>query len=92
MKHGYEVLADPFLNKGTAFDEQERNTLGLVGLLPLQIQTIDQQAELAYQAYKACESELAARHYLMNLFSKNRTLFYYLFSQHVEEFMPHYRN
>ena len=88
MKHGYEVLADPFLNKVTAFDEQERNTLGLVGLLPLQIQTIDQQAELAYQAYKACESELAARHYLMNLFSKNRTLFYYLFSQHVEEFMP----
>ena len=88
MKSGYEILADPFLNKGTAFSMEERERLGLVGLLPPRVQTIDEQAELAYAAYQACEGDLARRHYLMELFCRNRTLFYHLFSQHVEEFMP----
>ncbi|WP_085830842.1 hypothetical protein [Collinsella vaginalis] len=88
MKHGYEILSDPFLNKGTAFTMEERERLGLVGLLPPHVQTIEEQADQAYKAYSAQESDVARRHYLMDVFSRNRTLFYYLFSQHVEEFMP----
>ncbi len=88
MKTGYELLNDPFLNKGTAFTEEERKRFGLVGILPPVVQTIELQAAQAYENVKCKENVTEKRHYLMNLFSRNRTLFYYLFSQHVQEFMP----
>ena len=88
MKHGFELLNDPFLNKGTAFTTEEREKYGLVGLLPPCVQTIDQQADQAYENYLTKADNEAKRHYLMRLFSENRTLFYNLFSKHLEEFMP----
>ena len=88
MKHGFELLNDPFLNKGTAFTTEEREKYGLVGLLPPCVQTIDQQADQAYENYLTKANNEAKRHYLMRLFSENRTLFYNLFSKHLEEFMP----
>lgn len=88
MKHGFELLNDPFLNKGTAFTTEEREEYGLVGLLPPCVQTIDQQADQAYKNYLTKADNEAKRHYLMRLFSENRTLFYNLFSKHLEEFMP----
>ena len=88
MKHGFELLNDPFLNKGTAFTTEEREKYGLVGLLPPCVQTIDQQADQAYKNYLTKADNEAKRHYLMRLFSENRTLFYNLFSKHLEEFMP----
>ena len=87
-KKSYEVLNDPFLNKGTAFTKEERKELELTGLLPPQIQTIEEQAEQVYAQYKSKEPLINKRRFLMEIFDTNRTLFYYLFSQHVVEFMP----
>lgn len=87
-KKSYEVLNDPFLNKGTAFTKEERKELELIGLLPPQIQTIEEQAKQVYAQYKSKEPLINKRRFLMEIFDTNRTLFYYLFSQHVVEFMP----
>ncbi|QYR62787.1 malolactic enzyme [Fusobacterium animalis] len=87
-KKSYEVLNDPFLNKGTAFTKEERKELELIGLLPPQIQTIEEQAEQVYAQYKSKEPLINKRRFLMEIFDTNRTLFYYLFNQHVVEFMP----
>lgn len=87
-KKSYEVLNDPFLNKGTAFTKEERKELELTGLLPPQIQTIEEQAEQVYAQYKSKGPLINKRRFLMEIFDTNRTLFYYLFSQHVVEFMP----
>ena len=87
-KKSYEVLNDPFLNKGTAFTKEERKELELIGLLPPQIQTIDEQAEQVYAQYKSKEPLINKRRFLMEIFDTNRTLFYYLFSKHIVEFMP----
>ena len=87
-KKSYEVLNDPFLNKGTAFTKEERKEFELIGLLPPQIQTIEEQAEQVYAQYKSKEPLINKRRFLMEIFDTNRTLFYYLFSQHVVEFMP----
>ena len=87
-KKSYEALNDPFLNKGTAFTKEERKELELTGLLPPQIQTIEEQAEQVYAQYKSKEPLINKRRFLMEIFDTNRTLFYYLFSQHVVEFMP----
>lgn len=88
MKKGYELLNDPFLNKGTAFTEEEREKYGLTGILPPAVQTLELQAQQAYENVESKPDASEKRHYLMNLFSRNRTLFYYLFSRHVGEFMP----
>ncbi len=88
MKKGYERINDPFLNKGTAFTEEERKRYGLEGILPPAIQTLEEQIAQAYGNVRSRETVSAKRHYLMNLFSRNRTLFYALFQQHVQEFMP----
>lgn len=86
--NAHEILNDPFLNKGTAFTQIEREKFGLVGLLPPHIQTIEEQAEQAYTHYQRKTSNLEKRHFLMEIFNTNRTLFYYLFNQHVVEFNP----
>ena len=82
------ILNDPFLNKGTGFSQAERDALGLNGLLPPKIQTIQQQARQAYAQYQTKSNALEKRLFLMQLFNENRTLFYNLFSQHISEFMP----
>ncbi len=84
----HEILNNPFLNKGTAFTEEERSELGLVGLLPPRVQTIEEQARQTYQQMQTKGTDLEKRLFLMEIFNTNRTLFYYLFSQHLEEFNP----
>ena len=88
MKLGYEILNNPFLNKGTAFTKKEREEYGLLGLLPPYIQTIDEQAKQTYGQFLKKDKLIEKRHFLMEIFNTNRTLFYYLFSKHVVEFMP----
>ena len=88
MKTSYELLNDPFLNKGTAFTIEEREEYNLAGLLPPLVQTIEEQARQAYENVCRKTSDIEKRHYLMDIFGRNRTLFYYLFSQHIVEFMP----
>lgn len=84
----HDILNNPFLNKGTAFTMEERKELGLVGLLPPYVQTIEEQAKQAYAHYQRKESDLEKRHFLMEIFNTNRTLFYYLFDQNIVEFNP----
>ncbi|KGQ70906.1 malate dehydrogenase [Chelonobacter oris] len=88
MKKSHDVLNDPFLNKGTAFTQEERKQLGLIGLLPPCIQTLEEQSAQAYDQYRKKDSAIEKRHFLMEIFNTNRTLFYALFSRHVVEFMP----
>ncbi len=88
MKTAYALLNDPFLNKGTAFTMEEREEYNLAGLLPPVVQTIEEQARQAYENVCRKTSDIEKRHYLMDIFGRNRTLFYYLFSQHIVEFMP----
>ncbi|WP_018143689.1 malolactic enzyme [Alloscardovia criceti] len=84
----HEILNNPFLNKGTAFTMEERSKLGLIGLLPPQVQTIDEQAAQAYEQMSSKVSDLEKRLFLMQIFNTNRTLFYRMFAQHIEEFNP----
>ncbi len=88
MSNGYEILRNPFLNKGTAFTNEERQALGLVGALPSKVQTIEEQAEQVYAQFQTKATPLEKRIFLMNLFNENVTLFFHLMDQHVVEFMP----
>lgn len=84
----HDILNNPFLNKGTAFTLEERKKLGLIGLLPPYVQTIEEQAAQTYAQMQTKINDLEKRLFLMEIFNTNRTLFYYLFSQHLEEFNP----
>lgn len=85
---GHDILNNPFKNKGTAFTQEERQELGLVGLLPPYVQTLEEQAAQTYEHMHQKVNDLEKRLFLMEIFNTNRTLFYYLFSQHLEEFNP----
>ena len=84
----HEILNNPFLNKGTAFTMEEREKLGLIGLLPPHVQTIEEQAAQTYAQMEKKGNALEKRLFLMQIFNTNRTLFYYLFSKHLAEFNP----
>ena len=84
----HDILNNPFLNKGTAFTVEERKELGLIGLLPPYVQTIEEQAAQTYAQMQTKANDLEKRLFLMEIFNTNRTLFYYLFSQHLKEFNP----
>lgn len=84
----YEILNNPFLNKGTAFTKDERQKLGLEGLLPPVVQTLEQQATQVYELFTRKDSLLQKREFLMRIFSTNRTLFFKVFSEHIVEMMP----
>ena len=86
--NAHDILNNPFLNKGTAFTLEERQELGLIGLLPPYVQTIEEQAAETYAQLKTKANDLEKRLFLMEIFNTNRTLFYYLFSHHLEEFNP----
>lgn len=88
MSNAYSILNDPFLNKGTAFTKRERETLGLNGTLPTKVQTIEEQAERVYEQYELRPEGMQKRKFLMEIFNTNRTLFYYVMEQHIEELLP----
>jgi malate dehydrogenase (oxaloacetate-decarboxylating)(NADP+) len=86
--YGIELLHDPNLNKGTAFSYTERKTLGLQGLLPPHVMTIDEQAERVLQTLHAKPNDLEKHIFLISLQERNRTLFYRVVIDHLEEIMP----
>jgi len=83
-----ELLETPLLNKGTAFTEGERTALGLHGLLPPQVETLDQQVVRAYEAFRRKTDDLERHIYLRALQDTNEVLFYRLLLDHMEETMP----
>lgn len=82
------ILNNPFKNKGTAFTQEERHELGLEGLLPPYVQSLDEQVAQTFAQYQTKPTNLAKRQFLMEIFDENRVLFYKLFSEHVADFMP----
>lgn len=88
MNKAMEILNNPFKNKGTAFTLAERKKLGLVGVLPPRVKTIEDQAAETYALFESKTSNIEKRHLLMEIFNNNRTLFFYLMEHHITEFMP----
>jgi len=87
-KRGVELLHDPLLNKGTAFTEAERDSLGLRGLLPPRVASQDQQLERVLENYRRKTSDLEKYIYLISLQERNEALFYRLVMGNLEEMMP----
>jgi len=85
---GLAVLNSPMLNKGTAFTAEERRLLGLTGLLPPDISTLEGQVRSAYFQYERLPDALSKNIYLTALHDRNEVLFYRLFSEHLREMIP----
>lgn len=85
---GPTLLEMPLLNKGSAFDEDERIAFNLIGLLPHHVETIEEQVTRAYHQYSACTSELDKHIYLRSIQDDNETMFFRLLEAHLEEMMP----
>jgi malic enzyme len=85
---GEPLLRDPFLNKGTAFTAAEREELGLDGLVPPAVSTMDQQLARVYENYRVKQTPLERYIHLISLQDRNETLFYRLVHDHIDEMMP----
>ena len=85
---GLAVLNSPVLNKGTAFPASERKELGLTGLLPPEISTLETQVRRGYIQYDRLPDSLSKNIYLTALHDRNEVLFYRLFSEHLREMIP----
>jgi hypothetical protein len=81
---GYELLADPLLNKGTAFSEIERDEFDLNGLLPPNIGTLEEQVSRRLQVLRGFASDLERYAFLRELQDTNETLFFALLVQNLE--------
>lgn len=88
FSRGREVLSNPMTNRGTAFTLAEREQLGLTGLLPSRVNTMDNQSRRVYDQYRRVPTALARNNYLANLRDRNEVLFYRLLTDHIEEMMP----
>ena len=88
LPRGMGLLNRQELNKGTAFTEAERQTLGLHGLLPPHVESLDEQASRAYEAYKRKDDDLERHIFLRALQDTNEILFYRLLLDHIEEMTP----
>ncbi len=88
LPRGMDLIDNPLLNKGTAFSEAERDALGLHGLLPPDVETIDQQVARAYEGFRAQETDLRKHIYLRDVQDRNETLYYALLDRHIAEMNP----
>ena len=85
---GEPLLRDPFTNKGTAFTKDEREALGLEGLMPAAVSTMDQQVARVYENYRVKQAPLERYIHLAALHDRNETLFFRLVQDHIVEMMP----
>jgi malate dehydrogenase (oxaloacetate-decarboxylating) len=85
---GHLLLDNPLLNQGSAFSEEERRELGLLGLLPFHSSTIEEQLARSYENYKRKDSDVERYVFLTALQDRNETLFYRLVHDHIREMMP----
>jgi malate dehydrogenase (oxaloacetate-decarboxylating) len=85
---GKDLMSNPVLNKGTAFNYEERIQFDLHGLLPPVIETLEQQCVRAYEAYKRKSDDLERHIFLRALQDTNETLFYALLYRHISEMAP----
>ena len=85
---GLRLMQDPTLNKGTAFSELERDALGLRGLVPPHVQSIDDQVQRFLITYRKRSTDLERYIDLSSLQDRNETLYYYIITKYIEEMMP----
>ncbi|KAB7665537.1 NAD-dependent malic enzyme [Bacillus sp. B1-b2] len=85
---GNEILTNPFINKGVAFTKEEREDLGLDGLLPPQVLTLDEQVDRVYEQYSMQTTNLFKNSLLYDLYNRNVVLFYRLLKEHLAEMLP----
>jgi malate dehydrogenase (oxaloacetate-decarboxylating) len=85
---GRQVLADPRINKGTAFSDDERHDLGLTGLIPAAHFTLDDQVARVYAQYQRQPDDLARNVTLSALHDRNEVLYYRLLTDHLSEMLP----
>ncbi|KAK3874451.1 hypothetical protein Pcinc_020615 [Petrolisthes cinctipes] len=88
MVRGIDYLRDPRLNKGMAFSLEERQVLGLHGLIPPRFKTQEEQVDLCRKNIERYQEPLNKFIYLAGLQDRNERLFYRLLSENVEEYMP----
>jgi len=86
--HGFELLHDPELNKGTAFTDEERDALGIRGLLPPRVSNLDIQAQRIMENFRAKPNDLEKYIFMTALQGRNETLFYRVLQDNIEEMMP----
>lgn len=86
--YGIDLLYDPNLNKGTAFTQKEREVLGLKGLLPPHVSTMEEQVKRVMAGLKDKPTDLQKHIFLIGLQERNRTLFYRVVIDHLETIMP----
>lgn len=87
-ERGQDLLRDPLFNKGTAYSHKEREMLGLYGLLPSDIETIEEQIARCAEAYSAKQTPLEKHIYLRALQDRNEVLFYRFVLDNLVELMP----
>ena len=85
---GEPLLRDPFTNKSTAFTAAERAELGLDGLVPPAVSTMDQQLARVYENFRVKQTPLERYIHLVSLQDRNETLFFRLLHDHIDEMMP----
>ena len=85
---GYMMLEDSLLNKGSAFTQEEREDLGLEGLIPPHVSSIEQQVKRRYDNFNKQHDDLSRYIFLSALQNRNETLFYRLVSEHLQEMVP----
>lgn len=85
---GRDVIDNPLLNKGSAFSRAERRALGLLGVLPPHVSTVEEQLARTYENFRRKESDLERYIFLISLQDRNEALFYMLVQRHVREMMP----
>jgi malate dehydrogenase (oxaloacetate-decarboxylating) len=85
---GRQVLADPRINKGTAFSDEERRVLGVTGLIPSGHSTLDGQVSRVYAQYQNQASDLARNVLLNEMRDRNEVLYYQLLTRHLTEMLP----
>ncbi|EBF5161688.1 NAD-dependent malic enzyme [Listeria monocytogenes] len=88
LKSGFDYMNNPLLNKGTAFSKEERASYQLDGLLPPIIETIEQQAVRIETQIENLETPLHKHQLLTNLYNENRTLYYYVVTKNVTDYLP----
>jgi malate dehydrogenase (oxaloacetate-decarboxylating) len=88
LPRGMDLIDRPGLNKGTAFTDAERAALGLHGILPPDVETLEEQSVRAYEAYQRKTDDLERHIYLRALQDTNEILFYRLLLEHIEEMTP----
>lgn len=87
-QRGRQLLAEPLLNKGTAFPSQEREVFGLQGLLPHQTSTMEQQLERVRSQWDAKPDALEKHIFLAGLLNRNETLFHRFVVENLQETVP----